>query len=805
MQIAEHTYFNIEIDGYNKKDFIRPEDVLDVEIVETAGASLPFIFVSLMSGDEEMLQHLMQKNTFTIYFGESKKSADSFRVQIFSNIPPNTNGTGERFLVEFGGYILNNQYMINRENRAYFGNSLLVAKKVIKDNFKMKPKGGFSTGITKVNENQVIWRQEECDTTPLFLADTLVHMDIRPSFPLFTFDKYGTFYLRSFDEVAKAGAVVTFTARTPEKFDEIQYVNSFSVNDFRETYHLYSGYNKVTKIYNLNKGMEEYVKSYDEPILASTKEAESLDGTMTAALNKYQGANVHNTYVESFVYNTNKLVALSAMEGCLELVGRYYKHLKPTDIVQVTTSGENKQLEGLYVIDSIRTQIDMERGGIIHTYVYVTRDNKNNIENYIANPKKGVNVTKKFFASTMNSIGQLRVAYAMAQNVMDGRYLREILSFAIETKRNLLRSFVVAGVGIDFNSSALLIQSLVNVGNSLMNTLVDMIFPESIAYVFHDFILRKPSLLSLLSKYIAEYVPAELQALISMFSNSLFGTTSSLNSIARANGIKVTASSTVGKETTVGGEDTVIDTTNTSEIDYRENNQSRIEDIVTQLENNSSWLGLDIPFPILDLTESQSLLSDPDLKKYVVTQTIANLTNLGYLDNLTSDQKDLFEDILMGDQPVDDLAEVNELARQINTNAGSTLYYRYWGTFNNLLDLTDFYIKKCYKDRYKTLPCTKLINATQNSKIFFACPEGEEDVRFYINSKRVDVVEDLDTLIQDPETAEEYKYKQVIGYFAVDLGFYRADGTPVPYRVYYTNLGYNSNSVLFEVKQGGMV
>ena len=810
MQIAEHTYFNIEIDGYNKKDFIRPEDVLDVEIVETAGASLPFIFVSLMSGDEEVLQHLIQKNTFTIYFGESQKSADSFKVQIFSNIPPSTNGTGERFLVEFGGYILNNQYMINRENRAYFGNSLLVAKKVIKDNFKMRPKGGFSTGITKVNENQVIWRQEECDTTPLFLADTLVHMDIRPSFPLFTFDKYGTFYLRSFDEVAKIGATVTFTSKFPEKFGEIQYINSFSVNDYRETYHLYSGYNKVTKIYNLKKGMEEYVKSYDEPILASTKEAESLDGTMTVALNKYQGANVHDTYVEAFVHNTNKLVALSAMEGCIELVGRYYKQLKPTDIVRVKTGGENKALDGLYVIDSIRTQIDMERGGVIHTYIYVTRDNKNNIENYVTNPKKGINITKKFFSSAMNSIGQLRVAYAMAQNVVDGRYLKEILSFAIETKRNLLRSFVVAGVGIDFNSSALLIRSLVNAGNSLMNTLISMIFPENIAYVFQDFLIRKPSLKALLAKYISYFIPTELRSIISLLTDSLFNTTNSLNSIARENGIKVTASSTVGTlpeevSLDLGGDDTVIDDTNTSEIDYTSDSQQRIQDIVNQLENNSNWLGLDIPFPVLDLSESQSLMSDAELKKYVVTQTIANLTNLGYLNDLSEEQKDLFENILTGDQPVEDISQVNELARQINANAGNIMYYRYWGTFDNILDLTDFYIKKCYKDKYRTLPCTKLINATQNAKLFFACPESEEDIRFYINSKRVEVVENLDELITDEETAKEYQFKQVIGYFTIDLGFFTGFGAPVPYRVYYTNLGYNSNSVLFEVKQGGMV
>jgi hypothetical protein len=30
-------------------------------------------------------------------------------------------------------------------------------------------------------------------------------------------------------------------------------------------------------------------------------------------------------------------------------------------------------------------------------------------------------------------------------------------------------------------------------------------------------------------------------------------------------------------------------------------------------------------------------------------------------------------------------------------------------------------------------------------------------------------------------------------------------GNPIPYTIYYTNKGFNSTGVIFEVKQGGMV
>ena len=59
--------------------------------------------------------------------------------------------------------------------------------------------------------------------------------------------------------------------------------------------------------------------------------------------------------------------------------------------------------------------------------------------------------------------------------------------------------------------------------------------------------------------------------------------------------------------------------------------------------------------------------------------------------------------------------------------------------------------------------------------------------------------------MDDIEVQAQYEGKQVIGYFTIDLGFINGWGIPVPYKVYYTNLGFNSNSVLFEVKQGGMV
>ena len=831
MQIGKNVYVNIKIQDLNIDDFLKTEDLVDLQIVETAGTSLPIVYAAFLTDEQKIINHFVRNNTVIVEIGDSKEDCDSFNVSIYSSTPPNNGAEGQRRLVEFGGFIISQDYMMNLETNTYVGDSLLVTRRILMDYFGSYVGKGFKTSVVGTNENEVIWRRTN-QSACLFLAETLIHMDISPSFPVFAFDKYGTFHLNSFNSLARSTPVAKFVSRTPRETTEIQYVNNFSIDDYKDMYNLYSGYNKITEVWNASKGQVGYAKSYNEPIIASTRETDMVESSTRTALNLMQSANVHDTYAEAFVYNTNKLVALSSMQGTLELVDRYHKELKPTDLVTVTTGDADVSIDGSYLIDTIRTQVDMKHGGIIHTYVFVSRDNKNNIENYVTRQKKGLKIRKSFFSDLLNAIGRVRVAYAMGKKIIDGTYMKQLMAFAIITKQNLLRSFVVAGVTIDFNSSANLIKSLICVGNSLMNTLTSMIFPANIAGIFRDFIIRKPSLKSLLYSYVAMYVPAEARDLIVAILDSLFDTTNSLNSIARDNKITITTSTVT---VTTEGEGTVVDNIDTSEIDYIAESEQKVDNIIKDFENNTT--GLNIPFPIITLTESQSLMPDEALRTYIAQQTIANLTNLGYLEGV---DKDKFEEILLGNEEID-----YKIIEQINKNAGNAYNYKFWGTYNDLVELTSFYIKKCYKDKYRTIPCTKLINATGNTKIFFACPTAEEDLKFYINSTRVDVVEDLEGEIQqyyvlldelkvlEAELAEliaegaseeiieikeaevkakraevdakDYTKKLVIGKFEITLDYINTYGNPIPYTVYYTNKGFNSNSVLFEVKQGGMV
>lgn len=827
MQVSSNVYVDIKVKGSNKEGIVSYDMLENFQLVETAGTSLPYICFSFATFDKDLADLFMENNQIVVTIGETKEQAETFTIYPFVNTK-DTDASNNSWKVTLGGFIGNNSYMMNKaECKSYNGNSLMVVQQIIKEFPGLNPK--VDTDIEKTNENQVTWRQTY-DVTSTFMVDTLLHMDIQPSFPLFTFDKYGTFHVRDFNKLRAKDPQWIFTPIEPKQTNELQYLNNFNAENFKAAYNLYSGYNKMTEVYGVAGGIPSYVVDDNTPILSSAKESEKMPSGNRVSLNKIQSDNVHKTYMEAYAYNTNNLMSLSSMLGCLEIKG-YHPALKPTDLVYVRsdkTGGSDSTLEGYYLIDTI-VVCPMFQNGAVTTLVYVSRDNKNNVENFIAEKKKkNLLLTKKDVQQVANAVARTRVALAKCSQIMDGTFTKSCLSFLIAAKNNILRMFSIGGTMLDFTSRARFLQSLLCCCNTLMNALLNMLFPDFIANIFRDFLINKPSLRALLAQYIDEYVPIELQDIISELVDSLLVVHSSLNSIAKANGI------------------TAREIPEVAEVDSSfQEVENRVGEIIEEFENNTT--GLDVPFPIIELTESQELLPTNELREYVADETIANLTNLGYMEDV---DPELFKEILLGETPID-----FQVIKQINENAGYSLGYRYWGTYgptnealfawqvgdnivytksdkvtvytrlyendyspytgNNfsvveeneneyaivytditgtikaerneeedvnstaLAQLTNYYITKGYKDLYRTIPCTKLISATKNARLYFACPQTEENLKFYINSKRVELKS-----------------------FVIDLGYRDMYGTPILYNVYYTETGYNSNSTMLEVRQG---
>ena len=832
MQIGQNTYLSIKVKGTDG-ELATVDNVEDFKIVESSGCSLPYICFSLatVGSSKDLSTFIQATNTIQVTIGETAENAETFEFVPFM-APKNANGSEDAQAVAVGGFIGDNAFMTNKgECRAYRGNSLAAARRLVASYRGMRSIIG--TNIDKVNERPMRWRQTygaACN----FLIDIVCHMDISPSFPIFTFDKYKKFWIRDTLKMLAEGPAWTFVVGTPTNEKELKYVNNFSVKSYKPMYDLYSGYNKVTQQEKVANGMPNYIISENVPIAASSEDVEVEKSGNRVKLNKIQSDNVHDTYMESFSHNTNKLMSLSSFVGVVQIPG-FHPKLKPTDLVYVQTPKTNDKAvattEGLYFIDSITTQAKSGKETIM-TYVFLTRDNNNSVEDYIVDRKKkkqnSMKIAKKAIEDLCNAVSQTRTALAVCSQIFDGTFISYCLDFLTATKTNLLRMFSVGGITLDFNSQAFFIQSMLCVGNNIMNMLTNMLFPDFIASTLKDFLIDKPSMRRLLSKYIDMYVPSEIQNIVSMLADSLCKTQDSLNSIAKANNITARRLPEVSTNTVPEQVEEPINI---------------VGEIITEFEQHTQ--GVDIPFPVITLTESQELLSKEEIKDYIADETISNLTELGYMDGV---DKDEFKEVLMSDDPQVTLSFAT--IDKIDKSAGNRFMYRYWGTYgptnetlfawsygdklvytktdviaektrlyNNdyspytegkfkvtnvegtykvmyednetirdeaedvnttaLAQLTSYYITKGFKDKYRTLPCTKLISATKNARLYFACPQMEENIKFYINSKRV-----------------------MLDSFPIDLGYVDIYGNRILYNVYYTTTGYNSNSTMLEIRQG---
>ena len=58
MQINENVYVNIKIEDLNIDDFLQTEDLIDLQIIETAGTSLPIIYAAFITAEQKIINHL---------------------------------------------------------------------------------------------------------------------------------------------------------------------------------------------------------------------------------------------------------------------------------------------------------------------------------------------------------------------------------------------------------------------------------------------------------------------------------------------------------------------------------------------------------------------------------------------------------------------------------------------------------------------------------------------------------------------------------------------------------------------------
>ena len=301
-------FVDIEVEGESIINTINKDTGLFCAIIETAGASLPYAYIKFTTFSERMMNLIQLGNTIKVTIGNDSTNKDTFTLDILPP-QPNKDSFDTGWIVEVAGFIGNKSFMINHRNKPYKGNSLIVTKDILKEELgNINIINDFDT----VQEEQVTWMRTN-KTASHFLAEVLTHANMQPSFPLFSFDKYLNFYIRDVYKSVKEKPKYKFVARKAKEKDEIPYHNNFNPTNYKQAYNLYSGYDKISEIQDINSGTMRIVVNSQSPIISSSNIAEEdLNNLLNlVSTNDLQSSNVHKTYNESFLYNTNKLLSLS--------------------------------------------------------------------------------------------------------------------------------------------------------------------------------------------------------------------------------------------------------------------------------------------------------------------------------------------------------------------------------------------------------------------------------------------------------------------------------------------------------------
>lgn len=828
-------YLDLKING---KELVTDwTNLVYFKITEYSGLALTFFECCFRTFNKEIADLVIVNNKVIATVGDNPNDADTFEINIATENKDN-GGVANQYMVTFEGMVGNPQYLIDTKSEFFTGTSIDVIKEFynlylrnkIADNIESDIESRSYNGsltdhiltqdeLQKINEDKVkaskgtVFVQETPMTWfrtnqagNMFLADVWLHMNLYPSFPLLCIDKYNNLIIKDYYKLQMSEPKWNFVGNSRianYQAGDILFVNNFNVKSYKETSNMFSGYGKFVTVSNSDTGKYSIFNSDNSnSLLSNSQTTESNNyGTRIVGATVNSG-NVYNGYKQSYFYNSSKLVDLSSYEGMVQLVGKYYKELRPLDLVNITSGTTFTNIEGKYIIDTIE-HIFMPNQAI-QTKVWVCRDNLNDIENSIDVDaiKNALVVPSNVKGTLLQNIKNLRTIVSFSRNVVDGIFLNSIISYLKDVKYGLLSNFTIFGVAVDLNGKYNAVNSLIRTANNLGNYIIDKVIPAPYNYAFHDILLYRPNSISAVLSKLVNYLPADMQDIITSMFALIAETSSLLQDIRDKNKAKVQENniSTVdyknGKqatftETPEGIKNISIAKDDTIMANTAQANEQRVEEAINQkialIEEKMN--GADIPIPIIDLTDSEKLMNDEKIQNIVVDDVMTNLEEKGYLDNLSEDEVNELDGILRNSDPS---VQINfNLINKINSAIGNKLYTRFWGTFNSLIELTNFYIENSFKDTYKTIGTTKLINAMGGKRLFMAIPTSQvsNKLRFYINNTNMTNKIGISVDTEEHPLVTTY------------LNVTDKNGELMQYTVFYTDDKYNSNSVIFEIRQ----
>ncbi len=742
IKLSENAYLDIKIGSI--ENFLTDLDVMKFSITEYSGFALPQVELLFKSNREDVINSFIENNDLIVKLGDSPENVLDIKVNIFGEkVRSKTSGGTEVLFLQ--GYIGDPKYVHNKIQttvRASECNTLEALEAVCTiNNFNKK----FE--IDQVNDQPQYWN---CINKSYkdFSEATMSKMDLRPSFPLSAITKENTMILKDFSKLISETPKWNFTqGMGTGNSNDIVFHTSFDPQNITSAYNMYSGYGRNANIRNTTDGNEVTHVSEFIPLLATTKKVDRKESG-NRVLNGFTiSDNVHPTFYESFFHNNEKRLQISVVHGTITLLTGFKRNINVLDYVNVilTSPRKNNIYGGRYIISGIHTSF--EAGSSLTTTISVSRDSHNDIENFVQNSNKYVEISSSDKKSILDKLKYIRKGMSLLRSYLNGTLITDILDYATNLKYQVLSSFSINGYNIDLNAQQGASNTLLNIGSSIQYRILNTFVPVQYQSLFSIGWSNDVSIVNILKSLILQYVPLDYNILI----EEILLTIDTVN-------LKL---QTIEQEATtiIMEEELIIESTSSTE-------QEKINLIVDDIISNVPEV--DIPSPIVELTESESLLNNTLKQQLIVDKLIEYLESLGYLLNVDIEY---FTQCLLGESILDTIT-----IEKIKSNVSGELYSRYWGTFKDFNELLDYNIRTSYKDLFKVINCTKSIFIKGGEKLYFCAPSNIGSLQFKINGTVTTMEQDL-----------------------IDLLVFDRSNNKISYTIYYTRQELDRGNVTLEV------
>lgn len=800
-------------------------------LVYTAGIALPTIEFIVACSDLSYLEKFTAENTPTIFVGSDPEHMDSFEMDIVGHHLKNVSDL-EIPVLTCGGVLKNGKFnsMILKDqlDETHKGKALDVIRDVWSQN--------VGTPIDyNILEDHGAEREYKRNKRTLqeYLADIWLSIDSRPSFPMMTLGRHGELVLRDFQTLKKVGPTATFAPSNPRtlKPNEVPYNGKAESVSYKTYTNRKLGYTQLTfkdsktgEVKTLASSMRNAYEGWGQNTLSTSQANEqplvehrsgdiqnlTVDDTTTA---EYHLARLHNK---------NCLINMSSIQTKVRVEGRYLNWVNVLDLVKLDTKKVEDRISGLYIVEAIEQ--GFVYGAPFANLVYMCRDNdndveKNTIDKYSKNAMEWLTIPPDIKASIINATRTSRNALINTRGFLSGQYQKEWQALLIGLKTSAISNFSLFDTNVNLSSQTAIVRSFENAASSLVSKFLSEHVPPPFRNVLMGLGFSGAGIYNVLLTILSALFGADLfdafSVLFSDLKNFAMFLSNYKKNVQTAQNYnnksfikQFIEGEIVFKENSLG--DIIVDDISSILGDTvvkadtaitEEDKSGIITNIITSLMRQVPS-SVDLPIPEISISDSEAIKPTEELKEDIAGIIVEDLVDKGYVyDDRELDPSEIaptkvikadgteltmaeakqqmvasskLKDMLLGRTPFD-VASANK----INAAPGEIIYARHWGTFSDFDDLTSFKILAGFAEKYKSLNTTKRMSVLQGRKIFVALPAKEHDVKFYINS-----------------TQTTFDSMDIDG-----LGYTDNRGREIPYTIYFSTEGYNSNNLLVEIRR----